>query len=147
MDASYLSSRTRVRPVKKGFDPEGTRQQRDDTTIELRKVQRHEALQKRRQRAPGVSAVPDPEQDDEKVRKPRFSADVLEALRNLDDIVKGVFSDESARQLECVTKLRKLLSLERHAPIAEVVRTGVVPRVVQFLHPGVSTNLQFMKVH
>jgi hypothetical protein len=46
-------------------------------------------------------------------------------------------------QLEACIRLRKLLSIERNPPIAEVIAAGVVPRLVQFLHCHDDPTLAF----
>ena len=53
-----------------------------------------------------------------------------------DDMINGVFSDDSERQLDATTKFRKLLSKEKNPPIEKVIECRVVPRFVQFLREG-----------
>ncbi|KAK9218747.1 hypothetical protein WN943_007384 [Citrus x changshan-huyou] len=48
-------------------------------------------------------------------------------------MVAGVWSDDNNLQLEATTQFRKLLSNERSLPIEEVIKSGVVPRFVEFL--------------
>ncbi|XP_062081239.1 importin subunit alpha-4-like [Humulus lupulus] len=58
-------------------------------------------------------------------------------------MVQGVWSDDSALQLEATTQFRKLLSIERSPPIDEVIKAGVVPRLVEFLGRNEVPQLQF----
>jgi hypothetical protein len=51
--------------------------------------------------------------------------------------------DAPILQIKAVTQLRKLLSLEVNAPIAEAIAAGVVPRLVQFLTHDQLPQLQF----
>jgi len=53
-----------------------------------------------------------------------------------EDMISGVFSDDSERQLDATTKFRKLLSKEKNPPIEKVIECRVVPRFVQFLREG-----------
>jgi len=46
-------------------------------------------------------------------------------------------------QLEACIRLRKILSIERNPPIAEVIAAGVIPRLVQFLHCFEDPTLAF----
>ncbi|XP_021724050.1 importin subunit alpha-like isoform X2 [Chenopodium quinoa] len=58
-------------------------------------------------------------------------------------MVAGVCSDDGAAHLEATTHFRKLLSIERNPPIEEVVQSGVVPRLVEFLGRDDYPQLQF----
>merc|ERR1712100_970249 len=62
---------------------------------------------------------------------------------DLAELVAAVSSDDRARQREATVRFRKLLSIERSPPIEEVIRSGVVPRFVQFLQCGDDPQLQF----
>ena len=63
-------------------------------------------------------------------------------LFQLDKLVKGCFGDDEYVQIECCSRIRKLLC-EKDPPIDQVVKTGVVPRLVQFLLHENNPKLQF----
>ena len=61
----------------------------------------------------------------------------------LDQLVVGVNSDDPTHQLPALTQIRRLLSIERSPPIAEVIAAGLVPRFVKFLQCTDNPMLQF----
>ena len=67
----------------------------------------------------------------------------MQFLSLLDKFVKGCFGDNEYVQLECCLGICQLLSLRKDPPIDQVVKTGVVPRLVQFLHYEKNPQLQF----
>ncbi|KAI4374058.1 hypothetical protein MLD38_012101 [Melastoma candidum] len=135
------STRTEVRKksYKVGVDADDARRRREDNLIEIRKNKREDSLLKKRreglllqsqQQFPGGAPVDN-------------SASIRERLGNLPAMVQGVLSDNPISQLESTTQFRKLLSIERSPPIDEVIKAGVVPRFVEFLHRNDSPQLQF----
>ena len=58
-------------------------------------------------------------------------------------LVAGVWSDDDSLQLEATTQFRKLLSVDRSKPIEEVIQSGVVPRLVEFLMREDYPQLQY----
>ena len=55
----------------------------------------------------------------------------------------GCFQDHPGTQFECAQRIRKLLSIEKNPPIEQVIQSGVVPRLVQFLRMHQYDKIQF----
>jgi importin subunit alpha-6/7 len=131
------------------------RRRRSEATVDIRKNKRLESVQKRRFMGPGRSSAsstlssvsssstsssssssssssPVPKKD-EVVYNPQD-------LPRLADAVRGK-SEQAA--LDATEMLRKILSIENNPPIDDVIRTGVVRRLVEFLRYGKNDALQF----
>lgn len=130
------NERTEVRRnrYKVAVDAEEGRRRREDHMVEIRKNKREENLLKKRREGlqmsqPFPNAIP--------------ANNIERKLESLPSMVAGVWSDDSNMQLEATTQFRKLLSIERSPPIEEVIRSGVVPRFVEFLVREDFPQLQF----
>ena len=128
---------------KGGIDAEDARRRREASTIQIRKDKKEEGLQKRRRPAAAAAAAPyggsSSSQPPQQARTATRSAEapepgLAETLKSLPEDVQLLSSDDRGQQLEACIRLRKLLSIERNPPIAEIIEAGVVPRLVQFLH-------------
>ncbi|PPS09631.1 hypothetical protein GOBAR_AA10999 [Gossypium barbadense] len=53
--------------------------------------------------------------------------------KKLENLITGVWSDDSSLQLQAIILFTKLLSNECRAPIEEVIQAGVIPRFVELL--------------
>jgi len=115
---------------KVAVDAEEGRRRREDNMVEIRKNRREESLLKRRRE--GLQA-----------QFPAPPSGVEKKLESLPAMVSGVYSDDNNLQLDATTQFRKLLSIERSPPIEEVIKSGVVPRFVQFLTREDFPQLQF----
>ncbi|CDO63893.1 karyopherin alpha [Plasmodium reichenowi] len=71
------------------------------------------------------------------------SSNTLEMLKKIPTLAIGVRSNEYVTQLNSTRELRKLLSIEKGPPIQEVINSGVVPYIVEFLKYDDKTDLQF----
>ncbi|PIN04639.1 Karyopherin (importin) alpha [Handroanthus impetiginosus] len=129
------TARTEVRRsrYKVAVDAEEGRRRREDNMVEIRKNKREENLLKKRRE--GLQA----QQFHPTVNVPQLD----KKLESLPAVVAGVWSDDGALQLEATTQFRKLLSIERNPPIEEVIKSGVVPRFVEFLARDDYPQLQF----
>ncbi|XP_047319874.1 importin subunit alpha-1a-like [Impatiens glandulifera] len=130
------SAKTEVRRnrYKVAVDADEGRRRREDDMVEIRKNRREENLQKKRrefqssqQHSSSVGSV--------------LSVDGK--LENIPGMLSGIYSDDISLQLTATTQFRKLLSIERNPPIDEVIQSGVVPRMIQFLMREEIPQLQF----
>lgn len=127
----------RRRDFKKGIDGDDSRRKREDDRLQLRKKNRQEQLQKRRM-GNDKAAVYDSTnqiQHDDPV--------VVEKLKELPRIVEGIASNDPQVQYLRVTQIRKMLSIERNPPIQQVIESGILPRLIEFLKRTENPGLQF----
>jgi HEAT repeat protein len=132
------NSRTEVRKkgYKSGVDAEDARRRREENIIEIRKNKREDNLLKKRREGLVLQGqqISDASQT---------AASIERRLDNIPAMVQGVLSDDPASQVEATTQFRKLLSIERCPPIDEVIRSGVIPKFVEFLGRPDLPQLQF----
>ncbi|CAO2824350.1 unnamed protein product [Amaranthus hypochondriacus] len=129
------NARTEVRrsKYKVAVDADEGRRRREDNMVEIRKNRREENLQKKRREGFQSAA------SQQLSAQPPFD----KKIDSLPQMVAGVYSEDRNAQLESTTHFRKLLSIERNPPIEEVVQSGVVPRLVEFLSRDDYPELQF----
>merc|ERR1711977_650557 len=144
----------RRKSSKKTIDADEARKKREEVSIEIRKSKREENLQKRRQfrqqmdgtGGQGGQNVAQPtlaNQDMANSSSTTQANSIAQKLEMLPQMVQGVWSGVSEHQLEATVWFRKLLSIERNPPIAEVIEAGVVGKFVEFLQRNDIPQLQF----
>ncbi|KAI0652136.1 importin alpha protein [Trametes meyenii] len=128
---SRVAHRRNEYKSKGGLKQDELRRRREEQQVEIRRQKREENISKRRNFLPSTGAESDDESGVGSWESPLA-----------EDMIAGVFSDDSDRQLDATTKFRKLLSKEKNPPIERVIECGVVPRFVEFLR-GDNPMLQF----
>lgn len=110
------------------------RRRREDAAVEIRKQKREENFAKRRNLK--FNAIDsDDDLDDTYV----YNAEVVSQI---DAIKADLYGDDIQKMINTTTIIRKLLSDENNPPIDEVIGSGVVPRLIEFLTAN-NTQLQF----
>lgn len=113
------------------------------------KKNRDQQMQKRRM---GTVAQDKPTNDENSnsnlknssTQLPKLSKrDIQERLKNVDQLVRGVNSDNPSERLKATVDFRRMLSVEDNPPIQEVIDCGVVPRLMEFLTYTHEQKLQF----
>lgn len=135
--------------VKKGVDNADARRRRADVTISLRKKNREEQMQKRRMNATKPtndenSNSLNAQQNFQSSALPKLTkSDITQRLNNIQQLVAGVNGSDSAERLRATIEFRRMLSVEDSPPIESVIKSGVVPRLMQFLSYNNEQKLQF----
>ncbi|XP_045584372.1 importin subunit alpha-1 [Procambarus clarkii] len=114
-----------------GKDMEEMRRRRQETSIELRKAKKDDQLLKRR----NVS-LDDP-------TSPLQEQNTTGPVMSLEEIINGIISTDSSRQVIATQAARKMLSRERNPPIDAIIEAGMVNPLVQFLERADNPALQF----
>jgi len=123
-----------------GKDNDELRRRRNDATIELRKARKDEQLTKRRNidsdEVDGLcsSGLPG---------APNGSTAVSVSDSVIQQIINDMMSNDPHKQFTGTQQARKILSRERHPPIDVVIKSGAVPRCVQFLRNEANPDLVF----
>ncbi|GMH10419.1 hypothetical protein Nepgr_012260 [Nepenthes gracilis] len=126
----------RKKSYKIGVDADEARRRREDNLVEIRKSKREDNLLKKRREGSLFQSQQQPLLND-------AAQSIEKRLETIPLMVQGVWSEDPAAQLESTTQFRKLLSIERCPPIDEVIKTGVVPKFVEFLGRYEIPQLQF----
>ncbi|KAF2879179.1 hypothetical protein ILUMI_26997 [Ignelater luminosus] len=110
------------------------RRRRIGQTIELRKARKDDQLLKRRNIAAGSDEPGSPLQENNVQGVDSMSSE---------EILQGLMSPDETIQFNATQACRKVLSRERNPPIDHMIRSGVVPRCVEFLTHSNNPALQF----
>jgi hypothetical protein len=126
--SQYAKNRQAIRKegYKAGIQGQDARKKREEIAVQIRKEKRNESFQKRR----NISEV---------------ETTGFEGLKtdNLQQLVEMVKHDDHNAQLEATTAIRKLLSKEQNPPIQEVIESGILQRLVEFLKRSNEPTIQF----
>merc|ERR1719222_359788 len=75
---------------------------------------------------------------------PKLSkADIKQRLSNIDQLVTKLHSNNPNDRLQATVEFRRMLSVEDNPPIQDVINSGVVPRLMEFLAYSQEEKLQF----
>eukprot|EP01083_Nonionella_stella_P232314 819677_1 len=125
----FVNSNTRR--FQKGLDHAAARADRHNNTLSLRRKQREQHLQKKvrllsSRLTNGSDRINDGDitRDNTKVYKkdiPKYIALIMQP-------------ESESKQLSGLISIRKLLSVERDPPTQEIIKSGIIPKIIQFMY-------------
>jgi len=133
---------SRQKGFKKAADAEDARRKREDAAVQLRKQVKEEALQKKRMTGEDGQGVGLGDAQVAMVGGAKGQTPAVQDQQIL-ALAQAVNSQNPEEVFQATQQLRKLLSVEQNPPIQEVIHTGVVPRLVEFLKDISRPELQF----
>uniref|UniRef100_A0A8C6Y8F9 Importin subunit alpha n=1 Tax=Naja naja TaxID=35670 RepID=A0A8C6Y8F9_NAJNA len=125
----------RMRKFKnKGKDFAEIRRRKIEVRVELRKAKKDEQILKRRNICFLAEDSLSPEKDEKNVVCVGGSSSSSVIRRNSDDLFL---------QLKATQAVRKMLSKQKNPPVNQVIESGIIPKLVEFLYYHDTPNLQF----
>jgi len=140
MAENVNSMARRENSLKKGCNLDVARRRREDTTIQLRKNKREEGMAKRRASARDVGSALAPKAD-----AGNGGSGALErpTVADIPTLLANIQAPDPATVVAATRGWRKLLSIEPHPPVEEVLATGVVAILARLLTHHAMPELQF----
>ncbi|XP_026560123.1 importin subunit alpha-8 isoform X2 [Pseudonaja textilis] len=117
----------------KGKDIAEIRRRKIEVRVELRKARKDEQILKRRNICFSAESSLSPEKDEKN----------MVTQISLIDVVELIQSDDLFLQLKATQAVRKMLSKQKNPPVSKVIESGIIPKLVEFLHYHDTPNLQF----
>lgn len=130
-------SSTERKTFKQSVTAEDSRRSRDETTVRLRKTKKEEHLARRRQMIQHPlqtsSSFENPKSDTITIGGPSSRAEPSELIVKFITWQSNPSAVSVAELHETTKAFRRLLAIEKNPPVREVIESGAVPFLVQFL--------------